>query len=358
MIGYGRPRCEISPHFLARAIPVKLFGPNITTLEKSNNVPELLKCLGHKRADVRYRAFAALAARNDAGGEIADRLRKMVNDPDPWVKTIASLKFAGQGDASLSDDLLEIIRKGPQKARIELLKIIAGRGPDENITNMQIIMDGLADKKEIVKRQAIIAAGATGNSHLVPYLAECLQEKHHDLRVEAAKALYDIGGSESIDHLIGLLADEDPEVQAVARSYLATFDDERARKALNDTRFMQLVRGMNGTEPVRRETAQKIGCDAIREGLPLLHRACRDKYKGVRIEALKAMAVFRNRSSIDFAAGLVHDKYHDVRLEAVKTLENIIDTRSLQIIENALNDRDKQVRETARRAYDRMKRDL
>ena len=77
---------------------------------------------------------------------------------------------------------------------------------------------------------------------------------------------------------------------------------------------------MNGTEPVRRETARKIGAESIREGLALLLRACRDRYKGVRIEALRAMTVFHDPVSIDEAARLLKDKYFDVRLEAVRTL--------------------------------------
>jgi HEAT repeat protein len=332
-----------------------LFSPNIEKLEKENRISELLKCLAHKKAVVRYSAFVALAGKSGQNGDIIKRLRTMMDDPDPWVKTIATLKFAELGDTNMSDNLMEIITDGSRNAKIELLKIITGRGATDDKSIMQVIMNALADKNEIVRHEALTAAGATRNRHLMPYCADLLHEKHHQMRMYTAQALYDIGGDESVDYLIGLLADREPEVVAAARSYLSNMDMERARKALHDVQFMQLIKGMNDREPVRRETAKKIGVEAIREGLPLLHRACRDRYKGVRIEALKSIAAFRDPSSIEFVVKLMNDKFHDVRLEAIHTLEELRDARSLEAIKGAVKDTDKQVSEAAQRAFDRMK---
>jgi HEAT repeat protein len=304
---------------------------------------------------VRYSAFVALAGKTGLSGEIINRLRKMMDDPDPWVKTIATLKFAELGDTHIAANLMEIIAEGSRKAKIDLLRIIASRGATDDQNIMQVIMDALADKNEIARHHALTAAGATRNRRLMQYCADLLHEKHHQMRIYAAQALYDIGGEESVDYLIGLLADREPEVATAARTYLSAMNVERAQKALNDVQFMQLIKGMNDREPVRRETARKIGDEFIREGLPLLHRACRDKYKGVRIQALKSMAAFRDPSSIEFVAKLLGDKFHDVRLEAVRALEQINDARSLEALRNAVGDTDKQVSEAAQRAYDRMR---
>jgi HEAT repeat protein len=335
------------------------FTPNIRKLTKKNNIPELLKCLEHRRAEVRYSAFVALAARvKDPDPQIIMKLRTMVDDPDPWVKSIAILKFAELGDASISDNLMEIIVKGSRSARIELLKIIADRGPTDDQAVLMVIMNALADKQNIVRRNAIVAAGATGNRRLVPYLADGLHEKQFALRMRTADALCALGGEESIDCLIALLADKHALVRARAQDCLAESKLEYVQKAMHDAAFVNLVAGMNGKEPVRRITARRIGDGAIREGLPLLHRACRDKYKGVRIEALKAIAVFKNPSSIEFIAKCLYDKYYDVRLEAVNALEQIKDGRSLKALEGACNDRKKHVREAAQRARHRMQQSL
>jgi HEAT repeat protein len=328
-----------------------LFPPNIKKLDKKNDIPGLVKCLGHRWAWVRYRAFAALSPRS-LSGEAADRLRKMVHDPDPWVKTLAVLKFAERGDPSIVEYMKEIMQDGSRDARIGLLRVIGQRGATDDIPIIQVIMDGLADRRALVKSHAISAAAATRHRRLMPYVGDLLHEKLHDLRIQAAQALFEIGGSASADYLIGLLADRELKVRDAARALLETIDSDIVRKALHDTRFIELIRGMNGTEPVRRETARRIGTETIREGLALLMRACRDKYKGVRIEALKSMTVFRDPVSIDEAARLLKDRFFDVRLEAVRTLGVFADERAREALEPALNDRVRKVREEAKRAYD------
>ncbi|HOD14414.1 MAG TPA: HEAT repeat domain-containing protein [Spirochaetota bacterium] len=332
------------------------FPPNIKRLDRKNDIPGLLKCLDHRWAWVRYRAFAALSARCGTCGEAADRLRKLLDDPDPWVKTLAVLKFAEQGDPSVAGYMKEIMRDGSRDARIGLLRVLAQRGPTDEPAVIQVIMDGLADRRALVKGHAITAAASTRHRRLMPYVGDLLHENLHGLRIQAARALFEIGGSGSADYLIGLLADREREVRDEARAMLESMDSDMVRRALNDTRFIELIRGMNGTEPVRRETARRIGAESIREGLALLIRACRDRYKGVRIEALRAMAVFRDPVAIDEAARLMKDRYFDVRLEAVRLLGLYDDDRAREAIEPALNDRVRKVREEAKRAHDGMLR--
>ncbi len=324
-----------------------IFGPDIKRLEKENNIDELSKCLDSKKSSVRYGAFVALSGKQNLPVEKLNKLRGMSHDHDPWVKTIATLKFAGMGDKSVSDGILEIIRNGSTQERIDLLRVIAGKGASENDTVIQVIMIGLMDKKEMVRFQAIKSAGLIKSSHLVPNLGELLHAKHHKERLLAAEALFDIGGAESIDYMVGLLADIHPEVYAAARMYLEKVEDDYVKKALHEASFMQLVKNMNGKEPVREKTAHTIGVDRIREGLPLLHRACRDKYKGVRIQALKSIALFKNPSSVDVVEKLLSDRFYDVRIETLNTLEKIGGVKAKKCIETALTDSSVYVRQRA-----------
>lgn len=348
---------DMNSHEISQGIKhMGLFPPDIKKLDKKNDIPGLLKSLDHRWAWVRYRAFAALSAKCGTCGEEADRLRKLLDDPDPWVKTLAVLKFVEQGDPSIDEYMKEIMHEGSRSARIGLLRVIAQRGPTADGTIVQVIMDGLADRRALVKSHALSAAASTRHRRLMPYVGDLLHEKLRDLRIQAARALFEIGGSGSADYLIGLLADREQMVRDEARAMLETMDSDMVRRALHDTRFIELIRGMNGTEPVRRETARRIGAESIREGLALLLRACRDRYKGVRIEALRAMTVFRDPVAIDEAARLMKDPYYDVRLEAVRLLGLYDDDRAREAIGPALNDRVKKVREEAKRAYDGMLR--
>ncbi len=315
-----------------------LFAPDIKRFEKENNIEELARCLESKKATVRYKAFVALAGKSNLPPENLKKLRGMVQDPNPWVKTIATLKFAGLGDRAVSDSLLEIVNKGNADEKINLLQVISGRGASEDDTIIQVIVAGLIDKKETVRIQAIRAAGFSKSAHLIPYLGNMLHAKHHKERLVAAEALFDIGGDESIDYLIGLLADNHPEVHSAARHYLEKVNNEYVKKALHDASFMQLVKNINGKEPVREKTAHMIGEERIREGLPLLHRACKDKYKGVRIQALKSIAVFKSQTSVDVVERVLEDRFYDVRIEALNTLEKIGGERAKKAVRTALND--------------------
>ena len=209
-----------------------------------------------------------------------------------------------------------------------------------------------------MRLQAIKAAGKVKSAHLVPYLGELLHSAHHKIRSLTAEALFNTGGEEAVDYLIGLLADKDESVRMAVRAYLEQSSFEYARKAVHDAEFMLLVKAMHDREPVRKRTAEKIGRDKNREALALLHRACRDKFREVRIEALKSMAVFRNRNSVDIAAKLLNDKYHDVRIEALNTLEKIGGLKALKAAQGALNDKSKEVRTAAGNTAARMKKSL
>jgi HEAT repeat protein len=324
-----------------------LLTPDINRLDKENKIEELAKCLDSKKSSVRYRAFVALSGKENLSQENLNRLRAMSNDRDPWVKTIATLKFAGMGDKAVSSGLLEIIKDGTPEVRLDLLQVISDRGVSADETILQVIMTGLIDKKELVRLQAIKAAGISGSRHLIPYLGDMLHAKHHKERLLAAEALFEIGGEESIDYLIGLLADNHKEVYTAARMYLEKIENDYVKKALHDASFMLLVKNMNGTEPLREKTAHTIGVERIREGLPLLHRACRDKYKGVRVEALKSIALFKSQTSVDVVEKLLSDKFYDVRIEALNTLEKIGGPRAMKAVQASLADKNKGVRERA-----------
>jgi HEAT repeat protein len=332
-----------------------IFKPNIEKLKNADNIEKLTQCLDHKNADIRYGAFSALASKTDLGDELIAKLKSMLNDRSSKVRTIATLKFADSGDKTSLENLKEIINKGSQAEKIELLRIIAGRGKSSDETILQVIVLAMLDKKELVKLEAIHTAGVTGNSYFVPKLVLCLQDNMHEVRIQAAKALYKTGGADSIGHLIGLLVDRNQDVQKMARAFLSSIDSERARNAIHDLKFAQLVNGMNDIESVRKETASKIGAKKIKEGLPLLHTALQDEFREVRIEALRSIAVFRDPSSIDFVAKLLEDKYQDARLEAVRTLGRIISRDSLRILESVLGKGDKLVREEAQKVIYKLK---
>ncbi|MBN1496077.1 MAG: HEAT repeat domain-containing protein [Spirochaetes bacterium] len=279
----------------------------------------------------------------------------MLNDPDDAVRTVATLKFAEIGAPLGSRNLIELIAKGAWKDKIELLKIIASRGPNVDGPIIEVIVLALADKKDIVRYEAVHAAGATRRGHLVPHIAACLRERHSIMRVQVAHALCNIGDEQSVDYLIGLLADSNEEVRETARACLQGINSDLARRVLHDARFAELLRGMGDLEPVRKETAIKIGHEMIREGLPLLHRACSDRYKEVRLAAARSIAAFASPSSVECVSVLLKDRFYDVRLAAVRALGGIRSRDAVKALNTALGDKNDRVRDEAERVLKQLR---
>lgn len=332
-----------------------LLSPNVERMKKKNDMAGLVRCLHHKSSSVRYRAFLLLAGEKTMGDDIIIHLEKMLDDPDERVRTAATLKFAALGAPLLSKNLVELISEGSRKEKINLLKIIAGRGRDVDGSIMEAVVLALEDRNGIVKLHAVEAAGATGSGRLVPRITEYLNDRHPDMRIRVAQALCAIGNAAAVDHLIGLLADPDAGVRSAARTCLENVDSPRVSMALHDTRFARLIRGMGGLVPDRIETAKQIGVEGIAQGLPLLHRACRDRYKSVRVEAARSIAVFGDPSSVEVLSKLLADRYYDVRLEAVRALGRIAGQSSIDALQPALGDKNKRVRGEARRAISDLK---
>jgi HEAT repeat protein len=334
-----------------------LFTPDIYKLKKHNRINALVRLLDHKNNDVRYGAFSALSDKTDLlDDEIKDRLRNMMfTDPDPWIKTMATLRFARLGDPSVSRNFLDIIQEGTLKSKLELLRFIADNGPSADVTVFQIIIIGLSDTSILVRFQAITAASSVKNKQLIPHLGEILKDKQHHARLLAAKALYNIDRYESLDYLIQLLADTNLEVLAAVRTYLSAMNKERSNKILPAGSFVTSG-NENSTELVYEKTVQGMPQDIIQKALSIVYTAGQDRYRVIRVEALKSIAMFRHQSSIDFVETLLHDRFPEVRIEALHTLEKIGGKRALAVLENKTKDRKKAVRDATEKVLARMKK--
>ncbi len=331
-----------------------LFTPDIYKLKKNNRIKELVRLLDHKDAGVRYSAFAALASKTDLSDDLKDRLKSlMYSDPDPWIKTMATLRFAVLGDPSISENLIKIIKEGSQKSKLELLRFIADNGPTTDVTVLQIIIIGLADSSVLVRLQAITTANAVKNKQLIPYLGDMLDEKQYKARLLAAKALYNIDRYESVDYLIKLLADKNLKVLAAVRTYIAAIHSDRTYRVL-DTPLVK--DDGSGNEPVYERAVLGIKQESIQNALSILYTAAHDRYRVIRVEALKSIAIFKHQSSIDFVENLLYDRFPEVRIEALNTLEKIGGKRALEAIEKMGKDKKKIVREAVDKVLARMKK--
>lgn len=329
-----------------------LFTPDIYKLKKQNRISELARLLDHKDKEVRYSAFTALASKTDLNEEITEKLKIMMHsDPDPWIRTMVTLRFARLGDPSVSGNLLQIIEEGSMKSKLELLRFIAGNGPSTDVTIIQIVIIALSDSNILVRIEAITAANAVKNKELIPYIGEMLKEQQYKVRLLAAKALYNIDRVESVDYLITLLADKNLQVLSAVRTYLAAINADRSYRILSNTPFIDPD---GGDEMVYGKIVQGIGQESAMKALSILNEACMDRYRGVRVEALKSLAIFRHPSSIDLAEKLLYDRFPEVRIEALYTLEKLGGRRALKAVEKKGKDKKRAVRDAREKVLVRM----
>jgi HEAT repeat protein len=328
-----------------------LITPNITKLAKEEDTAGLMKCLSHKKADIRMEAFNALFVKARTDNEILSRIRVVTSDKEPKVRISAILKLATLGLKGIIEDLKYVIVDGSKSEKIEALRILADRynARDESVSNLLVL--ALNDKNAMVQMEAMKTMGVMKDTTAVFHLAEMLHDPRNAMRIEAVIALGNIGTPATVDLLIGSLMDKHPGARRAAREGLRNIGSERAMKAINDAPFMLLVKNMNGSVTVKIEAIRYITRQKISEGLPLIRKACSDTYKNVRTEAIKSIGMFRDKNSISVMTQCINDPYYDVRLETVKTLERLVMRESLVLAEKATKDYNFNVREEAKRVY-------
>jgi len=204
------------------------------------------------------------------------------------------------------------------------------------------------DPKQRIKVIKDLAKGGSDSiSKLEPYLADSVL----DVRLEAVKAIADIGTQYSLNPLIKATADSDAEIQIRATDALVNFYlpgyaktglgasfqhiGNAIKSKFTDTNdqvidaYIQvrpevilalgkLARG-GATMEARANAARAVGILRGREAIPDLEEALRSKDSRVIYESLVALQKIRDRSAGPSVAFLLHDLDEKVQLTAIET---------------------------------------
>ena len=193
---------------------------------------------------------------------------------------------------------------------------------------------------------------AKQGSSALPQLQELLRNPDIDIRVEAVKAITEIGTQGSLTPLIQAAADKDPEVQIRAIDGLVNFYlpgyvqhglgasikrfGTSIKGKFTDTNDQvidpfviprqdviqalgALVRGSSDTE-VRANAARALGILRARAAVPDLVSALRSKDTDIIYESLIALQKIRDESAAEGVAFLLHDLNEKVQLAAIETV--------------------------------------
>lgn len=217
-------------------------------------------------------------------------------------------------------------------------------------------------------RQRIIKDLSHGGPDSMPKLEAYLQDPDINVRIEAVKAIDDIGGPRSVDPLIKALADVDPEVQIRATDGLVNFYLPGYLKTGLTASIKRVGTSIKGhftdtndqvIDPfvqVRPEVIQGLGkvahsgsstdaranaCRAIgilrgKADIPDLIEAIRSNDDPVMYEALVALQKIRDPSAGPKIAFLLRDLKPKIQSTALETIGLLQDRSSIPQVRSAL----------------------
>jgi HEAT repeat protein len=158
-------------------------------------LPTALRLLDDDDAHVRAAAADAVVTCSDGGIEVADRLRRLLVDPDAGARIHAAAA---------------LVRIASDPEAIAVLEMAAKAS---NFEDRAAALGALAD----LRLRADLVADA-------------LREEHPAVRMAAARALPTFGAEAATEPLLAALADDDPGVREAVADALANFDGKVASR--------------------------------------------------------------------------------------------------------------------------------
>lgn len=332
-----------------------MFGrKKVQQLKEEKSSDKLLAFLKHRNSSIRVDALIAFFEINSNNPAELEKVRFVLKDKEKIVRNRCALLFARYGDTSIIDIFQEIISNGTPGEQIELLRILPHyySKNDDRIT--QILAIALKDKKTAIQAEAIRTIGEMEIETMAFYLLDFVNHSNSKIRHDTVVALGRTRNSMGIDSLIGSLTDSSAEVRKAAEEAIRFIGDERGIGSLKDAPFMLMVKNMNESVAKRLTTVVNIGKQRKECGLPLLHKACYDEYKSIRLEAIKSMSLLRSNQSVSTLIELLSDKFYDVRIEAIRALAKYNTESALNAVKKAMNDPNTNVKNEAKKTFSAM----
>src|SRR5207302_493714 len=243
-------------------------------------------------ADPFVRRQAALAAGRSGDTAAVAPLLAALRDSSAPVQAAAAFALGLLKDARAVAPLAALTRTGDGAPQCEAVTAIAKIGGDEGARGVADLLDvktAPGAGTSAVQRVALLEAWRLGTRAPVAQLTDFARDPDPAARAHAVYSLARLGIARAVPALLGALADREPYVRAVAL--------RGVRRALSDS-------------------AQIAEPEVIARIRPLLG----DRDGHVRVNALRALASFRDSALVGLALPLVTDRDINVAVQAETTL--------------------------------------
>jgi HEAT repeat protein len=237
----GAPLCPKT--ILARAV----FDPRdavcqaalkaLVDIDADNAVATLSKYLGGAPATKGVSSHAEGASdgeRDHVEGEIPQEIERLVVGHDATTSTLAAMMIPVAEEASA---VAEPPREDGQAAPSNSVRILAARLlgglPAPGAQAVRDLMDAYRQGNAGLRREIIVALGRIGDQQALPVVVEGLAAEEPEIRSAALDALEGFPGVSAADeHLLELLADEDPHIRERAVQTIGVMQSPAALGAL------------------------------------------------------------------------------------------------------------------------------
>ena len=193
------------------------------------------------------------------------------------------------------------------------------------------LIDELASEDRVTRADAMRQLRIGSDEEIVPYLADCLMERHTPVAAAARRVLAALGDDSAVFALIDLLPDEN--VSWSAAQAIGEIDDDRPL-----VRHVQVLiqREYCGSYDPRLKAARALGELGDRRAVPALVHALRDPERNVREEVIHALGSLGDDRAVGpLSRMLVHAWAERNRFHSVWALARMnTDTSWMGLIDN------------------------
>jgi HEAT repeat protein len=268
--------------------------------------------------DALLRRPAALALGYVGDERAIKPLSGRLNEIDPQVRSFSAEALGRIGDARAVEPLMASLmdshyRSSPKEITKSLVQI-----GEEAIKPLMNYIEG---ERNVLERQvAMQALGKLGHAPAVEILVKNLEDE--ESRAWSTKVLAEIGSTDVVDPLIGMLGDDDWLVREAAIRGLGNVGDQRAVEPL----LAFLERGGDPLSSVIQVLVQ-IGDERVG---PFLIKVLNNPDATVRKAAAEGLEKFPDPKAFKPLCVLLKDEDKEVRSEAINALRKIGDKRALK----------------------------
>ena len=286
-------------------------------------VEPLMAALKHADWRVRANAIWALGDMWGPGGEMPENTRQR-----------------------LEQHLFVALKDGHPRVRkyaVKVLRIMAVRQKLDNPRAVEIILALLNDRHLDVRTEAAAALGAIGDPRAIEPLIAAIKDDGPEVRVQATIALGNIGGSRAMEELIAALDDDLWRVRAMAARSLGSFEDPRS--------FDALMKALKDEFPnVRARAAEALAEMNDPRAIEPLMAALKDKNSYVRWHVVDALKELAGPRAVEPLIATLSDEDHITRRRSIYALGELKDARAVKPLIDLLEDEDHVIRMDAREA--------